>query len=390
MLRTLLTKFTTATLIASTLIVTTVHVAAVASQPTPVSITDVADRLVRPWDIAFLSPTDALVTEKEGGLQRVNLTTGQKQAIRGLPSDLDNRNQTGISDNAGLFAVVLDPDYPKNQHVYLSYSAKNPDGDGSTTKVIRARLTADALVDIKTLLVAGPYTADRYHYGGGLVFGADNKLYVTIGERLFNEKDQPVMPIAQDLQDRRGKIYRLNTDGSIPADNPVYTRQSVPGLYAVGIRAAQGLALHPVTGEIWFSEHGTRQGDELNLLAAGANFGWPVKTDGGYRHQEYQPPQLPDRKFTDPAWSWSKTVAPTGLTFYFGKEFPEWRGNILVAGLSRGSLWRAEVKDDRILNAEEIQMPQRIRLRTVKQAPDGRLYLLTDEANGRVLRLSAS
>ena len=346
---------------------------------------EITDRLLRPWDMAFLSANKALVTEKEGGLQLVDLTTGNKTLVSGLPADLDNRNKTGIGDNSGLFGIALHPAFEQNPWVYLSYSAKTE--EGTTTKVIRAKLNGTTLSQSQDLLVASPFSADRYHYGGGLVFGSDGNLYVTIGERLFNEKDQPPLPIAQNYQDKRGKIYRLNSDGSIPEDNPDFGPGSAAGLYAVGIRAAQGLALHPETGHIWFSEHGTRQGDEINLLKAGANYGWPVKTTGGYRFREYQPPALPDRTFTPPSWHWEHTVAPTGLTFYTGEEFPHWRGSLLLAGLSRGSFWRLTVEGNEIVAAHELFEDQRIRLRSVKQAPDGKLYLLTDEANGRILRI---
>lgn len=276
---------------------------------------EVAERLLRPWDMAFLSESHVLVTEKKGGLQKVNLLDGSRVSILRLPDELDNRNKRGIGDNSGLFGVKLDPAFDKNALIYLSYAAKNPKGKGSTTKVIRAKLEQNRLTEHKTLLVAEPYSEDRYHYGGGLVFGADGKLYITVGERLFTEQDQPQMPIAQNLMDRRGKIYRLNSDGSIPTDNPVFAEQTVPGVYALGIRAAQGLTLHPKSGKIWFSEHGTRQGDELNVLHAGANYGWPVKTTGNYRYLEYAPPALEERQFHAPDWFWEHTVAPTGLAF---------------------------------------------------------------------------
>lgn len=347
----------------------------------------VADRLLRPWDMVFLSETQALVTEKEGGLQKVNLLDGSRISITGLPDELDNRNKRGLGDNSGLFGVKRDPDFADNGWLYLSYAAKNPEGAGATTKVIRAKLKNNRLVEHKTLLIATPYSEDRYHYGGGLVFGADKKLYITVGERLFTEKDQPAMPIAQNYQDKRGKIYRLNSDGSIPDDNPTFPDSSVPGMYALGIRAAQGMTLHPDSGKIWFSEHGTRQGDELNVLYAGANYGWPVKTTGNYRYLEYTPPPLATRQFHSPDWYWEHTVAPTGLAFYQGPEFPDWQGDLFVAGLSRGSLWRLEIQGHKVLTAQELFTQERIRLRNVKMSPAGKIYLLTDEANGRILRI---
>jgi len=211
-----------------------------------------------------------------------------------------------------------------------------------------------------------------------MVFGADGKLYITIGERLFSEENQPDIPIAQNLTDRRGKIYRLNPDGTIPEDNPDFGPEAVQGLYAVGIRAAQGLALHPVTKEIWFSEHGTRQGDEINRLIKGANYGWPVKTTGKYRYEGYTPPAMEGTDFTDPEWYWLQTVAPTGLTFYQGEEFPGWKNDLIVPGLSRGSLWRLNFEGTKITSVEELFIGDHVRTRKVAQSPDGKLYMLTD------------
>ena len=338
----------------------------------------VLDELKSPWGMAFISADDVLITEKEGGLVLANVRTGERRMIAGLPSDLYDRVRSEAPfDNSGLFDVALDPDFATDRWVYLSYSAQT--GDGLTTKVVRARLIDDALRDMQTLLVAAPFTKGQYvHYGGGLAFGSDGALYITIGERIFNERDNPALPIAQDVADRRGKVYRLNRDGSIPPDNPDFGENAVPGLYAVGIRAAQGLTLNAATGELWFSEHGSRQGDEINRLRPGANYGWPIVTTGGYRNADYAPPPAGDTAFSEPFWSWRQTVAPTGLAFYAGEIFPEWRGDLFVSGLSRGSFWRFDFEDGRIVAVEELFVDDRIRSRDVAVAPDGALYMLTD------------
>ena len=350
--------------------------------------TTVASGLAHPWDIAFLSASEALVTEKDGGLKRVSLTTGAISAIAGFPGDLDNIRRDDPRDNSGMFGVVLDPAYAENGWIYIAYSAG--DADGTATRVIRGRLGADdALNDIEEVFIATPLSTDRFHYGGGLVFGADGKLYVTIGERFFNERDQPALPVSQNPADARGKIYRLNSDGSIPEDNPAFGAGAALGLYAMGIRASQGLTLNPATGVIWFSEHGSRQGDEINILRPGANYGWPVRTTGAYRNEDYVPPSLDDRTYTDPVYAWAETTAPTGLTFYTGADFPEWRGDLFVAGLSRGSLWRLEIKGEAVQSAERLFENAPVRLRNVKQGPDGKLYLLTDEAEGRIIRIDS-
>jgi len=314
----------------------------------------IIDSLKRPWSIAFLSEDEVLVTEKDGDLPR-DLTDSIRVIWRG--------------DNSGIFEVRPHPDFKNNKQVYLSYAAKKV-GKGSATKVIRATLQNDSLTNIKTILEAEPYTREYFHYGGGMTFGKDGKLYITIGERLF-----------------RGKIYRLNPDGSIPKDNPDFGKESVPGIFAMGIRAAQGIAVQPGTNNIWFSEHGTKQGDEVNLLTSGANYGWPIITTGGYRSRDYVPPKIDGAMYTDPVWYWCHTVAPTGLMFYTGDEFTEWKNDLLVPGLSRGSLWRFRIENDTIKSAEELFVDDRVRSRKIAQSPRGKLYILTDEDNGKIVRI---
>jgi glucose/arabinose dehydrogenase len=339
--------------------------------------------LARPWSIAFLSEDEALVTEKEGTLVKINLALKTKLAIKGFPADTAKARDRG--DNTGIFDVVIDPQFDKNKFVYVAYAAKQ--GKQKATKVIRAVLENDVLRNIQTIFLATPFTEERHHYGGGMIFGSDGKLYITMGERLFNEKDEPALPFAQNIEDKRGKIYRINPDGTIPKDNPDFGPKAVPGLYAVGIRAAQALTKHPVTNALWFSEHGTMQGDEINVLKAGANYGWPIKTTGRYRFAEYAPPILEGNTYTEPLWYWLQTVAPTGLTFYTGDEFSSWKNNLLVAGLSQGSLWRLVVRGESVSRVEELFTNDRVRLRKVAQSPQGKLYLLTDEADGKIIRI---
>lgn len=363
----------------------------------------ILDGLKRPWSMAFLSENEALVTEKDGHLLRVNLLTKEKVPIRGIPKDRVDSVTTKASDatsfhyprgisagirttfNEGLLEVVLDPDFAINKRLFISYVAEG-DG-GSTTKVIRAQLDGNMLTDIKPVLIAWPFSDGSFHYGGGMTFGRDGKLYIAIGERLFSEALEPPLPIAQDLSDYRGIIYRLNADGSIPDDNPNLGPDAVPGAYAYGIRNAQGIAVNPVSGRLWFTEHGTIRGDEINLLQPGANYGWPIKTTGAYRAPNYEPPVLEHVSFTAPAWFWHHTVAPTGLAFYTGNEFAEWKNDLLVPGLSGGSLWRFRIENDVIKSAEELFLDQRVRARKVAQSPEGKLYVLTDEVDGKIVRI---
>ncbi|MEM6347706.1 MAG: PQQ-dependent sugar dehydrogenase [Bacteroidota bacterium] len=347
----------------------------------------IMEGLNHPWSIDFISAEEALVSEKDGNLLRVNLATKQKTVIQNLPEDLvDSLRVRFRGDNSGLFEIRLHPDFAQNQYVYLAYAAKQ--GGGMTTKVIRAKLVDDALREAQTILEASPYTREYFHYGGGMCFGEDGKLYITVGERLFREIDSPPLPIAQDVRDKRGKIYRLNDDGSIPDDNPDFGSDAVPGLFAMGIRAAQGICVRPGTGEIWFSEHGTIHGDEINLLQAGANYGWPIITTGRYRSEDFEPPFIEGAEYTDPIWFWKQTVAPTGLCFYNGPDFPLWQGNLLVPGLSTGSLWRIRLEGQKIKSLEMLFADDPVRARKVAQAPDGKLYLLTDEDNGKIVRIA--
>ena len=344
----------------------------------------VFEGLKRPWSMAFITEQEALIFEKDGDLVKINLASKEKIKITGFPADMSD-SLIGFGDNTGRFEVVLDPDFNKTKFIYLSYAAQK--GSLRTTKIIRATLEGNSLKEIKTLFIAEPYTTERFHYGGGMVFGKDGKLYFTIGERLFTEKDQPLVTIAQNTQDKRGKIYRINSDGTIPADNPDFGSQAVPGLFAIGIRAAQGITVNKSTGTLWFTEHGTHQGDEINILKAGANYGWPVKTTGKYRFADFKPQSDSAVKYTEPLWYWLQTVAPTGLQFYFGNEFEIWNGNLIVGGLFRGSLWRMVIEGEKITAVEELFTDSRLRIRKVVQSPAGKLYLLTDEMNGKVIRI---
>jgi glucose/arabinose dehydrogenase len=344
----------------------------------------VLDGLKRPWSIAFLSEDEVLISEKEGDLIKYDLQKKEKTRIKGFPTDLED-GLDGFGDNTGKFEVLTDPDFKTNKYVYLSYAAKV--ANGRTTKIVRAVLENESLQQIKVLFVAEPYTDQRVHYGGGMLFGADGKLYFTIGERIFTEKDEPGVPIAQNVEDKRGKIYRINSDGTIPKDNPDFGNKATPGLYATGIRAAQGLTRDLHTGKIWFSEHGTHQGDEINVLIAGANYGWPMKTTGKYRYAEFAPKEIPGNRYTEPVWSWVQTVAPTGLHVYWGTEFAAWNRNLLVGGLSKGSVWRLVIEGETVKSAEELFTDERVRIRKVVQSPMGKLYLLSDEVNGKLIRV---
>ncbi len=361
----------------------------------------ILDSLAHPWSIAFINEKEAFISEKDRDLLRVNLETKQRYPIQGFPKDLYTPFVINVSEylprryptsldgkkiyaNAGILDVILHPEFEENNRIFISYVSRID--KTFALKIISARVVNDSLSDIQTLLNPGPYVPGIWHFGGGLCI-QNNHLFITVGERLFFEDFKEGLPIAQDITDARGAIYRLNLDGSIPDDSPDLGLGSIPGMYAFGIRAAQGITVRPGTEDIWFSEHGTIQGDEINILQAGANYGWPNITSGTWRSPGYKPDSLENPTYTDPQHYWLQTVAPTGLAFYTGTEFPTWKGNLMVPGLSRGSLWRMVLSGNSIVSAEELFIGEHIRSRKVMQSPDGHLYQLTDEDNGKLFRI---
>lgn len=347
--------------------------------PLDVRPTTVASGLRHPWSVAFLPAGDFLVAEKDGWLVRVR-PDGALNPVGGTPPDLDNV-RTDPRDNSGLFDIALSPDFAQTGRLFLAYASKGE--GGGATRLIEGRLADDKLEDQRVLFDATPRTPDRFHYGGALLV-AGGHLFLSTGERHYNERDNPPLPAAQDPRDRRGKIYRFTLQSELapPAESAPYD------WYACGIRATQGMAARPGTDEIWFTDHGSVGGDEINLLRPGGNYGWPARTAGGYRNSDCRPIKtLEGATYLEPSYVWSnQTVAPTGLTFYDGRDFPEWRGDLLVAGLSRGNLVRVKIAGAKAVAAAALMREAPVRLRNVKVSPDGGLFAVTDERNGRLLR----
>lgn len=353
-----------------------------------VAVDTVAAGLNRPWGLAFLPNGDLLVSTKNGGLWRLKNGQGPAISIAGLPDDLDVRLESPI-DNTGLFDVAVDPNYSSTRRIFLSYASAGT--GGAALKVSSFRLADDALSPAKELLLAGPRSSDRFHYGGGLLPLDDGTLLVTTGERFAFEKPQGDAPVAQNLSDPRGKILRINFDGSVPADNPFVGKEGIDKrIYALGSRNAQGIA-RASDGTIWFSEHGPRAGDELNRLVSGANYGWPLVTCGAYKDRDYEPPVAQGLNLSPPAACWSEaTYAPAGLAFYTADAFPAWRGKLLMAGLSRGRLLLLTMQESGPPLIDSLFPNDPQRLRDVAVAPNGTVYLAVDGENGRIVRLSPS
>jgi len=284
-------------------------------------------------------------------------------------------------NQGGLLDVALDPDFGANRLVYLSYA--EPREGGSGTAVARGRLTEGGLADVEVIFRQQPTVKGGHHFGSRLVFARDGRLFVTLGDR-FSERAR-----AQTLDSHLGKVVRIERDGKVPADNPFVNRAgALPEIWSYGHRNVQGAALHPVTGELWTNEHGPRGGDELNRTLAGRNYGWPVVTYG----VEYSGAKISDSPtapgIEPPVHYWVPSIATSGLLFYTGDRFPKWRGSAFVGGLVSKQVARLEMDGDRVVSEERLlEGVVNQRVRDVGQGPDGLIYLLTDEKNGRLLRI---
>jgi glucose/arabinose dehydrogenase len=344
----------------------------------PFTATEVA-RFDEPWAMAFLPDGTLLVSERSGTLKRFDPRTHRSGEVSGVPK-VDYGGQGGFGD------VLPHPDFAKNRWVYFSY-AEAGEGDTRGAAVARARLALDAngggaLSDVAVIWRQVPKVSGRGHYGHRLAFGPDGKLWITSSER---QKFDP----AQDMSGNLGKIVRLNDDGSVPPDNPFAAQGGVAAqVWSLGHRNALGIAFD-AQGRLWVHEMGPKGGDELNLIERGANYGYPIVSNGDH----YDGKPIPDHdtrpEFAAPKVTWTPVISPAGFILYSGNKFPKWRGNGLIGGLSSQSLVRVAFEGEQAREVERYDMGQRIR--EVEQGPDGAVWLLEDgkEAGaGRLLRLS--
>ncbi len=336
-----------------------------------VRIDTVAEGLVHPWGLAFLPDGRMLVTERPGRLRIVSPEGALSEPLAGVP-------EVFAQDQGGLLDVALDPDFVTNRLVYLSYAEPGP--GGASTAVARGRLEGNALADVRVIFRQEPKVEGGNHFGSRLVFAPDGKLFVTLGERF---KFEP----AQDLSNHLGTIVRIDPDGSVPQDNPFVGRQDAkPEIWSYGHRNIQAAAIHPETGALWEVEHGPRGGDELNIAEAGRNYGWPLVSWG--RHYTGgdipDPPTRPD--LAQSILQWTPVIAPSGMSFYTGKLFADWRGELLVGSLVDEAVVR--IAQDGSSAREKARVPIGARVRDVVQGPEGAIYVLTDEDDGRLLKLT--
>jgi aldose sugar dehydrogenase len=328
--------------------------------------------LEHPWGLASLPNGKLLVTERPGRLRLVSPKGFVSPPLQGVP-------EVVAEGQGGLLDVVLDPNYARNHHIYLSYAESGPNGTAGTA-VARATLVKRTLQDVTVIFRQQPKVTGPNHFGSRLVFAADGSLFVTLGERF---KFKP----AQNLHTDLGKIVRIHSDGSVPSDNPFAGRTDVrPEIWSYGHRNIEGAAIHPKTGRLWTDEFGPAGGDELNIPVAGRNYGWPLVSWGTHYTGEAipKPPSRPD--LAPSIYQWTPVISPSGMSFYTGTLLPAWRGNLLLGGLSSQALVRLSLNGNKVTGEERINLGRRIR--NVQQGNDGAIYLLTDEPDGEILRLS--
>ncbi len=330
--------------------------------------------LEHPWGLAFLPDGRMLVTERPGRLRIVGRDGKlHPQAVSGLP-------QIAVHGQGGLMDVALHPRYAENNLVYLSYAARGEGGVG--TEVARGRLTGSRLENVQVVFRQQPKGSSGNHFGSRLVFDRDGFLYITLGDRGEQER-------AQKFDDHAGSVIRLHDDGRVPKDNPFVGKPDwKPEKYTLGNRNIQGAALHPQSGLLWTHEHGPQGGDEINVIRAGVNYGWPVITYGvnyGIGTKIGEGTHKPG--MAQPLHYWVPSIAPSGMAFYAGDRFPRWRGDLFVGALRDQMLVRLRLDGEKVVTEERMLRNTLGRIRDVRNGPDGLLYLLTDGPRGVVARL---
>ncbi|MEA3173264.1 MAG: aldose sugar dehydrogenase [Gammaproteobacteria bacterium] len=337
-------------------------------------VIEIAKNLDHPWSMAFLPDGSVLVTERSGRLRLIKADVLQPQAISGVPA-------VHTGSQAGLFDIVLHPNFAQNSLVYLTYAAGTKGANG--TQVARARFDGSALRDLQVIFKAMPLKDTDNHYGGRMAFLPDGTFALTIGEGFeYREK-------AQDLSSDLGKVVRLNDDGTVPQNNPFIGQSGArPEIYSWGHRNEQGLVFDAQSGRLWETEHGPRGGDELNLIVAHKNYGWPVITYGMDYSGAYVSPYTQRAGLEQPFIYWTPSIAPSGLAIYRGDKFPAWNGDLFVGALAFKHLRRVHLDTDgNVVSQEQLLNDKQWRIRDVRVSPDGYLYVSTDENDGRVLRL---
>lgn len=344
-----------------------------------ISVDIIADGLARPWAIDFLPDKRMIVTER-GGRMRIVSPDGKKSAaIKGVPG-------VDVGGQGGLLDVAVHPDFAQNRLIYWSFSEAGK--GGNSTAVARGRLSADgkALDDVKVIFSQKPKVRSNLHFGSRLVFDGKGHLFVTLGER----SAEKFRGQAQELDSHLGKVVRLMEDGSVPKDNPFVGKEdALPEIWSYGHRNPQAAAINPATGALWEIEHGPMGGDEINLPEPGKNYGWPVVSYGvNYDGTPVGSGKSEAPGMENPIYQWTPVIAPSGMAFYTGDSFPQWKGNLFVGGLRAEALVRLELDGAKVTHEERLLKELGMRIRDVAQGPDGALYVVTDASDGQILRIS--
>ncbi|MEL7034099.1 MAG: PQQ-dependent sugar dehydrogenase [Cyanobacteria bacterium J06592_8] len=337
--------------------------------------------LEHPWGLAWLPDGSILITERPGRLRIVRNGTLDPNPIAGVP-EVFAENQGGLLD------VAVHPRFAQNSWIYLTYS--HGTNSANRTRIARAKLDGNTLQDVQVIFEVSQTKPRGQHFGSRMIWLPDETLLVSIGDGgnpPIELDGQLIRQQAQNRQSHFGKVLRIKDDGSIPGDNPFATAtDATPAVWSYGHRNIQGLTIDPTTNQVWATEHGSRGGDEVNLIQKGENYGWPVAThsreySGGLISPEKSLPGM-----IDPKLIWTPSIAPSGLAFYSGDRFPEWKGQLFAGGLVSRDIRRIELDAaGNVVNQESIPIGQRVR--DVRQGPDGLLYVLTDQSNGQLIRL---
>lgn len=346
-----------------------------AAQASELKAVTVARGLANPWAMTFLPDGRLLVTERAGRLRIVDTKGQVSEPLAGLPP-------IAVTGQCGLLDVVLHPDFARNGLIFFTFA--EPGEGGNSTAVGRAKFSGDKLSEVRTIFSQKPKVDSRAHCGSRIVFDRSGKLFVGLGDRFSRMQD------AQNPGNHIGKVVRIDVDGQVPADNPfVGKADTVPELWSLGHRNIQGMALHPATGELWESEHGPQGGDEINVVEAGRNYGWPLVTYGrNYGSGTRIGDEGPKPGFEQPLKHWVPTsIAPSGMAFLTSERYPGWKGSLFIGALREQVLVRLTLDGRKVVAEERLLTTLGERIRDVRQGPDGWLYLLTDNADGRVLRV---
>lgn len=348
------------------------------TEKSPMQVTAITEGLRNPWGLDFLPDGRMIVTERGGDMRLVDANGTKGPVLEGVP-EVAGRGQGGLLD------VTVAPDFASSKRIYFAFSEPEQNGNpkANSTAVFYGELNGNKLENLTRVFTQQPKFESTAHFGSRIVFAPDGNLFITLGDRYSRMED------AQTLDNHHGKVVRIKADGSVPADNPfVKTKEALPEIWSYGHRNVQGAAIHPTSGKLWTGEHGPQGGDEVNLDEAGKNYGWPVITYG----ENYGGGKIGTGTEKDgmeqPLYKWVPSIATAGMMFYTGDKFPQWKGNLLVTSLAGKTLARLELDGENITHEERLlQKEVGERLRDIAQGPDGFIYIISDESNGKIYRI---